>query len=215
MKSISIVTYRPPSSDTPHETSHKLEETGRHFQTAWSTAVARVGVDMWLESDAEGNLIVLAQDPHALTADDKRRLRAISEIRLGEMVNRIRPIKVTVAPTAVVAPSAFMATVEGGVYLFGLIAPAYLDLLIRLQAALAPRVASLGNIPFSKYRAYRSQVREADEPERFVDGELVEEFLNLSAGTQEQVVEELGAVAQEKGGLEGIREMVESLRRLH
>ena len=157
----------------------------------------------------------MIQDTNALTAEDKRRLRVVSEIRLGEMVNRIRPISINVPATAAVVPRAFMATVEGGVYLFGLIGPAYLDLLIGLQAALAPLVESLGDVPFMSYRAFKSQVREGEEPERFVDGELIEGFLDLSASKQEEIVDGLGAVAGEKGGVEGVRELVEGLRRLH
>ena len=215
MKSVSIITYHPPSASNPSDTKHRLEETARHFQTAWSTAVARVGQDVWLESDAEGNLTVLAQDTNALSADDKRRLRVTSEIRLGEMVNRIRPINVNSPPSAAVEPKAFMATVEGGVYLFGVIGSAYLDLLMRLQSALGPLVESLGNVPFNTYRAFKNQVREEEEPERFVDGELIEGFLDLPVTMQEKVVQELGTLAQDKGGIEGIRGLVESLRRLH
>ena len=215
MKSVSIITYKPPSASSPSDTKHKLEETARHFETVWSTAIAHVGQDTWLESDAEGNLTVLAQDMNALSADDKRRLRVTSEIRLGEMVNRIRPINVNSPPSAAVVPKAFMATVEGGVYLFGLIGPAYLDLLMKLQSALAPLVESLGDVPFNTFRAFKSQVREGEEPERFVDGELIEGFLGLPETTQENVVQDLGAIAQVKGGTEGIRELVESLRRLH
>ena len=169
----------------------------------------------WLLGDAEGNLTVLAQDVYTLSDDDKKRLRVNSEVRLGEMVNRIRPIAVNSPPSAAVAPKAFMATVEGGVYLFGLIGPAYLDLLMKLQSALASLVESLGDVPFNTYRAFKSQVRQEEEPERFVDGELIEAFLDLPVTSQEKVVQGLGTVAWEKGGLEGIREMVESLRRLH
>ena len=58
-------------------------------------------------------------------------------------------------------------------------------------------------------------VREAPEPYRFVDGELIEQFLDMPAVNQETIVEELGEVAKAKGGIEVIRELVEGLRRLH
>jgi DNA damage-binding protein 1 len=51
-------------------------------------------------------------------------------------------------------------------------------------------------------------VREAEEPLRFVDGELVERFLDLSTEVQESVVEGLGVEVEE------VREVVEGLRRL-
>lgn len=48
-----------------------------------------------------------------------------------------------------------------------------------------------------------------DEPMRFVDGELVEKFLDMGAGVQEQAVQGLGV------GVEEVRDLVEGLRRLH
>ncbi len=161
--------------------------------------------------------MVLRQNVVGVTVDDRRRLEVESEIRLGEMVNRIRSFEVEVDSKnpAPVVPKAFMGTVEGSIYLFGLIAPSHRDLLMRLQSALAPLVQSLGNVPFNTYRAFKNQVREAEEPFRFVDGELVEAFLDLGSTVQEEIVEALGEVGKARGGVDGVREMVEGLRRLH
>jgi DNA damage-binding protein 1 len=90
----------------------KLVEVARHFQVTWATAVAEVDENTYLESDAEGNLIVLYRDPNGVTDDDKRRLNVSSEMLLGEMVNRIRRIDVATAPDAAVVPRAFMGTVR-------------------------------------------------------------------------------------------------------
>lgn len=108
MKSVSVVQYKSGQAGMPDS----LEEVARHFQTAWGTAVAHVDQNTFLESDAEGNLMVLFQDIHGVTAEDRRRLQVTSEIRLGEMVNRIRRIDVPTSPDAVVIPRAFLATVS-------------------------------------------------------------------------------------------------------
>ena len=117
MKSVSIVQYTSnsvvggssASNSSPTDT---LEEVARHFQTTWGTAVTHVGENMWLESDAEGNLLVLSRDINGVTEDDRRRLQVTSEMNLGEMVNRIRKIDIRVGGEAVVVPKAFMATVR-------------------------------------------------------------------------------------------------------
>ena len=64
-------------------------------------------------------------------------------------------------------------------------------------------------MPFNKYRAFKNTVREAEEPYRFVDGELIEKFLELPSSLQEKVTEGLGV------DVEDIKSMVEALRRLH
>ena len=52
-------------------------------------------------------------------------------------------------------------------------------------------------------------VREAEEPQRFVDGEFIERFLDCTPNVQEQCVEGLGV------GVEYVKSMLEGLRRLH
>lgn len=81
---------------------------------------------------------------------------------------------------------------------------------MRLQSTLAAYVDSVGNLPFNKFRAFRSMVREADEPFRFVDGELIERFLSCEPSIQEEIVRLLGAV-----NVESVKGMIEALRRLH
>lgn len=49
---------------------------------------------------------------------------------------------------------------------------------------------------------------------RWVDGELVEQFLELGVEAQEGVVKGLGAVGEAVGGVRGVSEVVEGLRRM-
>lgn len=210
MKSISIVEYSPanPSLTVSHPSPDKLVEVARHFQTAWATAVAQIDENVFLESDAEGNLMVLERDVKSEFAEDRRRLRVTSEMLLGEMVNKIRSIDVPAANDATVIPRAFLATVEGSIYMFGLIAPNRQNLLMELQRNIAKEIKSPGNVPFMKYRAFKNSVREEEEPMRFVDGELLERFLDLDNERQSIVASGLDT------DVEGIRTIVEGLRRL-
>lgn len=82
---------------------------------------------------------------------------------------------------------------------------------MRLQTAIAAYVDSPGNIPFNKFRAYRNSVREAEEPFRFVDGELIERFLNCGEDMQREILGLVGGNVD----LESVRGMIEALRRLH
>jgi DNA damage-binding protein 1 len=106
MKSISILEV------DIDESGVALTEVARHFAVVWGTATIEIDTDTYLESDAEGNLIVLYRDRNLATEDDQRRLAETSSIRLGEMVNRIRRIDVPTLPSAPVIPRAFLATVS-------------------------------------------------------------------------------------------------------
>lgn len=69
-------------------------------------------------------------------------------------------------------------------------------------------------MPFNKFRAFRSTVREAEEPFRFVDGELIERFLDCEPRVQEEILDVVGG-GGERADLETVQKMIEALRRLH
>ena len=238
MKSVSILIYTPSPPGTGEPDT--LTEVARHFSTLWSSAVTTISTYEWLVADMEGNLLVLRRNEKGVTEDDRRRLEVTSEMLLGEVVNSIVPISSTSqspsnpSPTSTsttnsssssdtnpITPMAFLATTEGSIYLFATIKPAYQDMLMRLQTALASRVKAPGHMPWAKYRAFRNEVREMDEPFRFVDGELVERFLDLdfdTGGLADQVLNEvnLGVSDQVKiWDLDGVKALVDGLRRLH
>lgn len=100
--------------------------------------------------------------------------------------------------------------VEGSIYLFAVINPDHQDFLMTLQTVLANRIETLGNLSFSTFRAFRTLTRSSDAPYRFVDGELIEEFLKFDPDVQEEIIEEIGSssVAEVKG-------MIEALQKLH
>lgn len=108
MKSVSLVEYKQGKNGLPDF----MKEIARHYQTLWSTAVSPIGDNKWLESDAEGNLVVLQRNVNGVTDDDRRRLNVISEMLLGEMTNRIRPVNIHTPPSSTVIPKAFLATVS-------------------------------------------------------------------------------------------------------
>lgn len=112
MKSLCIVEYKPGSTGATGTNPDKLVEVARDHQTAWSTAVAQVAPDTWLQGDADGNLQVLARDASGVTKLDQKTLRITSEMHVAEMVNRIKAIDVKVQPNSAVVPRAFVATVN-------------------------------------------------------------------------------------------------------
>lgn len=93
--------------------------------------------------------------------------------------------------------------------MFGTVAPHVQDLLLRFQTKLADTLTTTGGIEWRTYRAFRNAEREGDGPFRFVDGEMLERFLDLDEATQENVCKGLGP------SVEDLRNLVEELRRMH
>lgn len=86
---------------------------------------------------------------------------------------------------------------------------------MRLQSNMGAMVRSPGDVPFNSYRAFKNNVREAEEPFRFVDGELTEQFLDCSKDMQEQMCKGLRTGAGTEVDVDEIRAIVEGLKRLH
>lgn len=228
MKSISLVQYIPGADGLPD----KLTEVARHMDAIWTTSVVHLEEQSYLGSDHYGNLLVLRRNLNGMTLEDRKRLEVTGEMNLGEQVNKIARIQVMPSAAAIVFPKAFLATVsstlfisnpyfhykckssqipqtEGSIYLFSTIAATSQDLLMRLQDRMSTTVRTLGDLEFAQYRSFRSDSVEHDAPYRFIDGELIERFLDVDEATQEEICKGLGP------NVEDVRNMVEELKRLH
>lgn len=70
-------------------------------------------------------------------------------------------------------------------------------------------VLALGNVDFKLWRSFRNDNRESEGPYRFIDGEMIERFLDMGEEQQELVCDGLGPT------VEDMRNMIEELRRMH
>lgn len=70
--------------------SDRLEEVARIYQTLWTTAVEMWDKDTVISGDAEGNMSIWRRDIHGVTEEDRRRLQLVGDMRIGELINRIR-----------------------------------------------------------------------------------------------------------------------------
>lgn len=80
---------------------------------------------------------------------------------------------------------------------------------MRLQARMSGIIVTLGHLEFDHYRRFQIDEMYHQEPFRFVDGELIERFLDVSEEVQEEICQGLGP------SVEDVRNMVEELKRLH
>ena len=63
---------------------------------------------------------------------------------------------------------------------------------MNLQARMSSIIQTLGNMDFNTYRSFKSSERETAEPFRFVDGELIERFLDVGEEVQDEICKGLG-----------------------
>ena len=59
---------------------------------------------------------------------------------------------------------------------------------MRLQVNMSNIIITLGDMEFNRYRSFKIDTVEHEEPFRFVDGELIERFLDVDEEVQEEIV---------------------------
>ncbi|KAF3932263.1 hypothetical protein ABW19_dt0202829 [Dactylella cylindrospora] len=128
----------------------KLVEVCRQYGVSWITALEALDESSCISADSEGNLMLLRRETSGPTDEDTRRMQPLSELRLGEMVNCIRRVNDPVSQGYIVQPKAYLGTVEGGLFMLGLIHPDYFDLLMKCQANMAKVVKGIGDLDFNR-----------------------------------------------------------------
>jgi DNA damage-binding protein 1 len=167
------------------------------------------------------NKIIGIPDSGSATASSsgkgKERARTRSSVSEAHNGSRMEVEKLT-RSGPIVQAKAFLATIEGAIYMLGTINPSYTDALLRLQTSLASQVQAPGFMPWAKFRAWKTEVRDtADEPFRFVDGEMVEQgLLKLSDRHLETALRQAGLMeGASPVTVQEVRSWGEELRRLY
>jgi DNA damage-binding protein 1 len=208
MRSVSLVQYYP-----EHQT---LEEIARDFNPNWTTACEMLNDSVYLAAENFHNLFCLRRN-HASSEEVRCRLDTIGEYHLGEQVNKfmngslVMPVSSNSAsvdskhtrrriksPKKSASPRTRRAVVDtGSQVLFGTVEGTVgvvlgLDgrtaaFFSTLERAMADVVKPVGNLTHEMYRAVKGQNR-SYPAHGFVDGDLVESFLDLDRGLMEAVV---------------------------
>ena len=131
-------------------------------------------------------------------------------MHLGEQVNVIRPGSLVMRMSDCElgdCPTRLFGTVNGGIGVLASLPHALFLTLERLQAQLSKVLKGVGGLDHQTWRAFRSDSTLCSIPMHgFIDGDLIESFLDLPRGVMDQVAGEMGI------GTEEISKMIEDIR---
>lgn len=205
MKSLTLLQYKAAEGS--------LEVRARDLDSKWLTALAALDDDAFVVADNSHNLTVLRSSADAATDEERARLQPVGAFHAGSFVNAMRHGSLVMRlPDSELAgvPTLLFAGVEGSIGVMASLPPDLFALLERLQAALQKVVRGVGGLQHAAWRGFRDE-RRAEPARGFIDGDLVESFLDLAP-------EQAAAVVAHMGGghsVEDITRRVEELQRLH
>ena len=197
-RSISVVKHYPEYGT--------LEEVARDFNQNWVTAIEMLTNDIYLGAENFSNLYILRRNPDDPSEEVRSRLDTIGLFNIGEMINKFvsgslvipnNPSKTHSPSMSNMANPSFRAgsetlfgTIDGTIgSVIGLDAY-HFRFLSSLERAMVHVIEPVGNLKHDEFRAYRGQ-RHQQASKGFIDGDLIETFVDLDQKIMELVVKEM------------------------
>nr|CAD7595538.1 unnamed protein product [Timema genevievae] len=199
-----------------------FEEMARDYNPNWMTAVEILDDDTFLGAENSANLFICQKDSAATTDEERQQMQEVGQFHLGDMVNVFRHgslvmqhIGETSTPTQ---GCVLFGTVSGAIGLVTQIPADFYEFLHELEEKLTHVIKSVGKIDHSAWRSFHTDIK-TEPSEGFIDGDLVESFLDLSHDKMKEVATGLmidnGSGMKQEATVDDLVKIVEDLTRIH
>lgn len=171
-----------------------FEEISRDFEPNWMTAIEILDDDTFLGAENNYNLFVCQKDGAAPTDEERQQMPEVAQFHLGDMINVFRHgslVMQNVGENAAQTSGCVLyGTIMGAIGLVTQIPTPFYDLLKQLEERLTHTIKSIGKIPHSSWRSFHTE-QKTENSDGFVDGDLIECFLDLNREKMAQTIEGL------------------------
>eukprot|EP00794_Sanderia_malayensis_P018109 gene18109-19918_t len=218
MRSMILLAYKPMEG--------RIEEIAHDFSPNWMTAVELLDDDTFLGAENSFNLFTCQKDSAATTDEERTNLNEVGRFHLGEFVNVFRHGSLIIQHAneqiTAVQSSILFGTVSGAIGLVATIPKDLFNFLMQLQNKLIKVIQSfkLSLCILDLHPTWRSfsNERKTESSEGFIDGDVIESFLDLPRAQMEEVA--MGLQIDEGGmkrdcTVEDLIKQVEELTRIH
>ncbi|XP_035782512.1 DNA damage-binding protein 1-like [Anopheles albimanus] len=213
MRSITLLQYK--------QMEGSFEEIARDYQPNWMTSVEILDDDAFLGADNSTNLFVCLKDSAATTDEERQMMPEVAQFHLGDLVNVFRHGSLVMQNigerTTPTSGCVLFGTVSGSIGLVTQIQSDFYEFLRKLQDNLTNTIKSVGKIDHAHWRSFDTDMK-TERCEGFIDGDLVESFLDLSRDKMREAA--IGLEIEVNGSkreatVDDIIKIVEDLTRIH
>uniref|UniRef100_A0A1J3JTZ9 DNA damage-binding protein 1b n=1 Tax=Noccaea caerulescens TaxID=107243 RepID=A0A1J3JTZ9_NOCCA len=202
MNSFSLLVYK-------HEES-AIEQIARDDNASWMAAVEILNHDTYLGADNFFNLFTVKQGKGA-TDEERSHMEAVGEYHIGECVNRFRhgSLAERLHDSEIgQIPTIIFGTVNGVIGVIASLPQEQFVFLEKLQTNLRKVIKGVGGLSHQQWRSFSNEKGTAED-RSFLDGDLIESFLDLSRSKMAEISQ--GMEVQ----VEDLCKRVKELTRLH
>lgn len=203
MKSISLLIYK-------HEEG-AIEERARDYNANWMTAVEILDDDIYLGAENNFNLFTVRKNSDAATDEERGKLEVVGEYHLGEFVNLFRHGSLVMRlpdSESSQIPTVIFGTVNGVIGVIASLPQEQYQFLEKLQMNLVKVIKGVGGLSHEQWRSFSNE-RKTVDAKNFLDGDLIESFLDLSRNRMDEIATAMAVPVEE------LCKRVEEMTRLH
>lgn len=205
MKSMQLLLYKPEECT--------FEVRARDYNPSWMSAVTILDDETYLGAENNYNLFVVRKNSDAATDEERSRLEVVGQFHLGEYVNRFRHGSLVMKlPDSELSsvPTLLFGTISGVIGVVATLPQDLFKFLSKLQDSMRKVVKGVGGLSHAEWRSFSNPFSTAGGDKGFVDGDLIEQFLDLKRESMEAVVAEMDDATVDR-----VIRLVEELARLH
>ncbi|GFR42181.1 hypothetical protein Agub_g2921, partial [Astrephomene gubernaculifera] len=185
-----------------------LELRAADYNSGWTTAVEALDDDTYIAADNHCNMYVVRRNADSATDEERARLEVVGEFHSGSLINRFRSGSLVMRlPDSELASQLpqlplLAAGTDGRLAVVARLPPALYDKLNRMQSAMRQVVRGVGGLSHEPWRAFANDRRTTDS-RGFVDGDLIETFLDLGPEDAARVAALMSGGGGGEGGAAG------------
>jgi len=215
MRSITLLQYKTMEGS--------FEEMARDSNPNWMAAIEILDDDTFLGAENSFNLFVCQKDSAATTEEERQQMTEVGRFHLGDMVNVFRHGSLVMdhAAETLSTPTqgcVLFGTVHGAIGVVTQLTNEHYSFLSEIQTRMARIIKPVGKIEHSFWRSFATE-RKVEPCEGFIDGDLIESFLDLSSDKMKEVSTGLqiddGSGMKREATAEDLIKQIEDLTRIH
>merc|ERR1712241_688699 len=202
-----------------------FEEIGRDYCPNWMTAIEIVDDDTFLGAENANNIFVASRDSSSSNDEELTMINENAQIHVGDMINVFCHGSLVMEnlgdSSTPHSGSILYGTVHGAIGMVTQLPPDYFEFLNKVQQRLTKVIRSVGKIEHSQWRQMTND-RKTAPMTGFIDGDLIETFLDLKSDKMSEVGSGLnipdpsaGAGCHRPATVEDLIKAVEDLTRIH
>jgi len=175
------------------------------------TAVHILDDNTYLGAENAFNLFTVKRNSDCASEEYRQKLEVVGQFHMGEFVNRFRKGSLVMQlPESGVASAETLifGTVNGVIGIVASLTPEQYQMLHKMEKCLNKVIKGVGGLSHQKWRSFFNE-RKNEEASGFIDGDLIESYLDLKKERMDEVAQLMGMDADE------LSKQVEELARLH